>query len=383
LTSKSCHLFTNLSHAKKVLSGFGAAALKEIMNRVIPIVIIVALLLMGGIWLSRQSNTPIQAQQTQQDPQDSEETNTEESTPEDSEEPTPEGTTEETTTENSDQTTSEESTPESAATETSDAVVETTPVVIPEGFTLTPFLSDTKKQNFEKAEDVLEPNKDYQALIKTNKGTIRVDLFETEVPKAVNNFVFLARNHYYDGIIFHRVLEGFMAQTGDPTGTGSGGPGYEFEDEFVDSLKHEKRGTLSMANSGPATNGSQFFITFDATPWLDGKHTIFGTILEGDDVLSKLQLIDPSQPGNPNVIALLDETLADLEAKNVKLAGEPTATVGDYLTSKLTKLPEVGSEFEVDGFKGIAGRMGETLAFGFYLPSDVMQEVLIIEKLKN
>ena len=119
----------------------------------------------------------------------------------------------------------------------------------------------------------------------------------------VNNFVFLARNHYYDGIIFHRVLEGFMAQTGDPTGTGSGGPGYEFEDEFGEGLTHEKRGILSMANAGPGTNGSQFFITFDATPWLDGKHSIFGTVLEGDDVLGNLQLIDPSQAGNPNVIA--------------------------------------------------------------------------------
>jgi cyclophilin family peptidyl-prolyl cis-trans isomerase len=214
----------------------------------------------------------------------------------------------------------------------------------------------------------------------TNKGTIRIDLFEAEAPNTVNNFVFLARNHYYDGIIFHRVLEGFMAQTGDPTGTGSGGPGYEFADEFAEGLTHEKRGTLSMANAGPGTNGSQFFITFDATPWLDGKHSIFGTVLEGDEVLSSLQLIDPSQPGNPNVIAMLDETLADLEAKNIKLAGDPIATVGDYLTSTLSSLPEVGSEFEVDGFKGISGRMGETPAVGFYLPADIMQNVYIIEK---
>jgi cyclophilin family peptidyl-prolyl cis-trans isomerase len=354
------------------------------MNRVIPIVIIVALLLLGGIWLARQpkvstpraqpqdTTTPQETQQQTEpstDAQTDQESATKEST-------TPPETT--TTAITTDETTTE--TTEEAATTEDTTIAEG---VIPEGFTLTPFLSDKAAQNFERAEQVLEPLMDYQALIKTNKGTIRINLFEDQAPKTVNNFVFLARNHYYDGIVFHRVLEGFMAQTGDPTGTGSGGPGYEFEDEFVDTLTHENRGTVSMANSGPATNGSQFFITFAPTPWLDGKHTIFGTVVEGDEVLGSLQLIDPSQGGAPNAIAILDETLADLEAKGIKLSGEPTTTVSDYLTSKLSTLPELGTEFEVDGFKGVAGRMEETPAIGFFLPADVMETVSIIEKAKE
>jgi cyclophilin family peptidyl-prolyl cis-trans isomerase len=353
------------------------------MNRVIPIVIIVALLLLGGIWLARQPKVSTSRAQTQdtttpQETQQQTEPSTDAQTNQES--ATKESATKESTLTPETTTTTEEIT-----TETTDETADTTIAegMIPEGFTLTPFLSDKAEQNFEKAEQVLEPLMDYQALIKTNKGPIRIDLFEDQAPKTVNNFVFLARNHYYDGIVFHRVLEGFMAQTGDPTGTGSGGPGYEFEDEFVDTLTHENRGTVSMANSGPATNGSQFFITFAPTPWLDGKHTIFGTVVEGDDVLGSLQLIDPSQGGAPNAIAILDETLADLEAKGIKLSGEPTTTVSDYLTSKLSTLPELGTEFEVDGFKGVAGRMEETPAIGFFLPADVMETVSIIEKAKE
>lgn len=121
--------------------------------------------------------------------------------------------------------------------------------------------------------------------IATTKGTIEVDLFEKEAPKTVANFVKLAQEGFYNGIIFHRVIPGFMIQTGDPTGTGTGGPGYKFADEFSPNLRHSKAGILSMANSGPNSNGSQFFITEAATPWLDGKHSVFGQVTKGIEVV--------------------------------------------------------------------------------------------------
>ena len=167
----------------------------------------------------------------------------------------------------------------------------------PDGYEVTPFLSEERQTSFNKAEDVLEDGKDYQAVIETTKGRIVVDLFQDAAPMTVNNFVFLARNHYYDGIVFHRVLEDFMAQTGDPTGSGRGGPGYTFGDETSNGKSHMDKGVLSMANAGPGTNGSQFFITFKETPWLDGKHTVFGEVVEGLDVLDRLERIDPMNPG--------------------------------------------------------------------------------------
>jgi cyclophilin family peptidyl-prolyl cis-trans isomerase len=137
-------------------------------------------------------------------------------------------------------------------------------------------------------------NNEYEAIIATNKGEIRVDLFDEEAPLTVNNFVFLANQGFYDGVIFHRVLPEFMAQGGDPTGSGTGGPGYSFEDETDNGLVFDRRGLLAMANSGPNTNGSQFFITFAPTTHLNGAHTIFGEVIEGDEVLSAITLIDPS-----------------------------------------------------------------------------------------
>lgn len=168
---------------------------------------------------------------------------------------------------------------------------------IPDGYQEVEPLTGTRKTEFSKAESVLEPGKDYRAVIETTKGRIVVDLFEDGAPETVNNFVFLARNRFYDGVVFHRVLEGFMAQTGDPTGSGRGGPGYRFGDETDNGRRHDAKGTLSMANAGPNTNGSQFFITFGPTPHLDGRHTVFGRVLEGDEVLDKLERIDPSRPG--------------------------------------------------------------------------------------
>jgi peptidyl-prolyl cis-trans isomerase B (cyclophilin B) len=138
----------------------------------------------------------------------------------------------------------------------------------------------------------IDPNKKYRATLDTSKGKIVIDLYAREAPKTVNNFVFLAREGFYDGVMFHRVIADFMIQGGDPTGTGTGGPGYTFEDE-VDPAKnphkHDKPGVLSMANRGPDTNGSQFFITHVPTPHLDGKHTVFGQVREGQDVVNQIQ----------------------------------------------------------------------------------------------
>lgn len=137
--------------------------------------------------------------------------------------------------------------------------------------------------------------KKYTATIELEKGgEIVIELFADKAPVTVNNFVFLAREGFYDGTTFHRVLDGFMAQGGDPTGTGAGGPGYSFEDEFSD-LSFDQAGLLAMANSGPNTNGSQFFITFAPTPHLNGLHTIFGQVIEGMDVVSGLRQRDPNQ----------------------------------------------------------------------------------------
>ncbi len=160
-------------------------------------------------------------------------------------------------------------------------------------------LAAERRTRFAGPEQVLEPGVDYRAVIDTSKGRIVVDLYQDDVPMTVNSFVFLALNGYYDGVRFHRVLEDFMAQTGDPTGTGTGGPGYEFADEFRDHLRHDAKGVVSMANAGPGTNGSQFFITFVPTPWLDGRHTVFGRVIEGEDVLDRIQRVDPGRPGGP------------------------------------------------------------------------------------
>jgi len=147
----------------------------------------------------------------------------------------------------------------------------------------------------------IDPKKEYKATIKTDKGEMVFKLHADKAPKTANNFVFLARQGYYDGTKFHRVINDFMAQGGDPTGTGMGGPGYKFEDEFDPELRHDKRGVLSMANAGPGTNGSQFFITHRPTPHLDNKHSVFGHLVEGEDVLMAIPARDPQQKNAPAV----------------------------------------------------------------------------------
>ena len=135
---------------------------------------------------------------------------------------------------------------------------------------------------------VTEPATHGKVVLHTSIGPLDVELWAKEAPKAVRNFVQLGLEGYYDGTIFHRVIKDFMLQGGDPLGRGTGGPGYRFQDEFVPSLKHDKPGILSMANAGPNTNGSQFFVCEVATPWLDGRHSVFGEVVEGMDVVLKI-----------------------------------------------------------------------------------------------
>ncbi len=134
----------------------------------------------------------------------------------------------------------------------------------------------------------IDSGKSYCCTLETSKGTIDLDLYPEHAPKTVNNFVFLARAGFYDGISFHRVIPNFMVQGGDPTGSGSGGPGYRFEDELTDNPLSHEAGSLSMANAGPDTNGSQFFITHAPQPHLDGRHTVFGKVTSGQDIVDAI-----------------------------------------------------------------------------------------------
>ncbi len=152
-----------------------------------------------------------------------------------------------------------------------------------------------KKQWDRQPEMQIDPQKAYRITLETNRGVIELELFPGYAPKTVNNFVFLAREGFYDGVTFHRVIADFMIQGGDPTGTGRGGPGYRFEDELAGNpLKHEAK-VISMANAGPDTNGSQFFITHSPQPHLNGKHTVFGKVVAGSEVVDAIQQGDQIQ----------------------------------------------------------------------------------------
>jgi cyclophilin family peptidyl-prolyl cis-trans isomerase len=148
---------------------------------------------------------------------------------------------------------------------------------------------------------IIDPQKSYTAVINTGKGFIKLNLEAGKTPNTVNNFAFLSQQGFYNGTKFHRVIADFMVQGGDPTGTGTGGPGYQFADEFHPDLSHDKPGILSMANAGPNTNGSQFFITYVPTSFLDYKHTVFGEVTDGMDVLLSIQPRDPQKPEYPGV----------------------------------------------------------------------------------
>ena len=150
------------------------------------------------------------------------------------------------------------------------------------------------------------------AHVQTNQGAFSIEIFEDKAPKTTKNFIDLAEKGFYDGVIFHRVIEGFMLQGGDPTGTGRGGPGYNIPDEFHPDLKHSEEGMLSMANSGPNTGGSQFFVTLAPTSWLDGKHAIFGKVVEGMEVVRAIGST-PTGPG--------DQPLQEVVMESVKIRG--------------------------------------------------------------
>ena len=158
------------------------------------------------------------------------------------------------------------------------------------------------------------------AEFETNMGNFEIQLFANRAPKTVENFVGLAKKGYYNGLIFHRVIDNFMIQGGDPTGTGRGGEslwGGKFQDEFNPQLKHDGPGVLSMANSGPNSNGSQFFITLVATPWLDGKHSVFGKVINGMDVVKKIGMVQTTKPGDrPVNDVVMNEVIIDKRKKS-------------------------------------------------------------------
>jgi cyclophilin family peptidyl-prolyl cis-trans isomerase len=168
----------------------------------------------------------------------------------------------------------------------------------------------------------IDTDKIYVATLKTEKGDVVIELFADRAPVTVNNFVFLAEQDFYDGTTFHRVIPGFVAQGGDPTGTGAGGPGYRFQDEIVPGLRFDQDGLLAMANSGPDTNGSQFFITYAPAPWLNGLHTIFGKVISGMNVLYQLTERDPEQ--SPDFSG---DILLDVEIDTRTASSLPTPTL--------------------------------------------------------
>ena len=148
------------------------------------------------------------------------------------------------------------------------------------------------------------------AVIETNMGTMEIELFEAKAPETVKNFVKLIEEGFYDGVIFHRIISGFMIQGGDPTGTGMGGPGYKIDDEFHPDLKHDSKGILSMANAGPNTGGSQFFITLAPTPHLDNRHAVFGKLIKGEEILDKIGAVDTGPNDKPiNEVKMIKVTI--------------------------------------------------------------------------
>ena len=152
----------------------------------------------------------------------------------------------------------------------------------------------------------IDTRKKHTATFDTSRGTIVCELFTKDAPATVNNFVFLAREGFYDGTVFHRVINNFMVQGGDPTGTGRGGPGYRFEDELKNNPQRHRVGSLSMANAGPNTNGSQFFITVADTSWLTGKHTIFGEVVEGYEIVEKISTVPTASQDRPKTPVVLE-----------------------------------------------------------------------------
>lgn len=226
---------------------------------------------------------------------------------------------------------------------------------------------EPETRSFEQAEDVLQEGVDYWAILCTEAGAIYLDLFEAEAPLTVNNFVFLAQQNYYNNTTFHRVLPNFMAQGGDPTGTGSGDPGYSFADETDNGKTFDQAGLLAMANSGPGTNGSQFFVTYTATPWLDGNHTIFGKVYQGIEVVERLTPRDPSQM--PAYLGAALNTVLIVEDSASVVAtpdGAPTleqlqylleAAVVDSIIPDFVKDPDSSHVYDLAGEAALYGEL--------------------------
>ena len=196
------------------------------------------------------------------------------------------------------------SVPAEEAKPTQESMAQETPVSQPNtsggpAFKMQEYKGLTFKQFAEPPPLTIDPNAEYTATLTTNVGTIVIELLAESAPKTVNNFVFLADDGFYDGLIFHRVIEDFMIQGGDPTGTGSAGPGYKFEDETSPTDSFDRPGLLAMANAGPNTNGSQFFITTVPTPHLSGNHTIFGEVVQGQDVALAISKVAKDGQGRP------------------------------------------------------------------------------------
>ncbi len=194
-------------------------------------------------------------------------------------------------------------------------------------------------------EMTIDPDKYYYATIRTEKGDIKVQLFADRAPETVNNFVFLAREGYYNDTTFHRVIEDFMAQAGDPAATGAGGPGYTFEDEFYPGLEFTEAGLLAMANRGPGTNGSQFFITLGPTEWLNGLHTIFGKVIEGQDVLDEITRIDPETDAG-----MVGDTIYGIDIEESDESILPTPTPAPPTPTPLpTPTPFAPTDMDAEG----------------------------------
>jgi len=225
---------------------------------------------------------------------------------------------------------------------------------------------------FAEAERAIEPSVDYRAIFCTSAGAIYVDLYEELTPITVNNFVFLAGQGYYDSSTFHRVIPDFMAQGGDPTGTGRGGPGYQFKDEPVGFLTFDRPGLLAMANAGPGTNGSQFFITTAPTPHLNYKHTIFGDVLVGQDIVEAIRERDPSTASDAgetlNTVLIIEEP-AQVESAEATLADASAEDVGAAFKAFTDGLPPtLPLDAERSGYfstEDLAATVAEPLQEGF------------------
>lgn len=281
------------------------------------------------------------------------------------------------------------------------------------GYERLPAISPLRVTNFAAAQAMIDKQRHYLAVIETNKGRIIAELYSQLAPVTVNNFVFLSRYRFYDGVTFHRVVANFLAQTGDPTGTGEGTPGYTFADEIHSQLRHNAAGVLSMANNGPDTNGSQFFMSLQAMPWLDGKHSIFGQVIAGYEVLGRLQPTEPTER-IPSFYLDVSATLDTVTARDLHLANEaafreqfrqamtlveattftteplpsepqtdPSPTLADYLRFQQGDIPSEGTFFSLAGREValVINAEGEK-QLAVFAPDDFIERVYILQEIR-